>query len=211
VLSLAGNPVFTVQDAERCRSGCPQAPRQRPSCTSSQAVCAAASAPRPGGVLRGLCSSLPGSHATFELKSNNVIFDHHQPGRDRRPVPCHQPLRRQSAADAGRISRLSGTDRAQWSRRTRAHHGAMGHAVLPVRAHAGNEEAAAKLEAKGKPVDFKELLRMEPDGGTTNICKQADEQTEHWHIHYAGVRVGLIQQRSGAPPSSDQSEWHCGF
>jgi hypothetical protein len=28
---------------------------------------------------------------------------------------------------------------------------------------------AKKLEAKGKPVDFKELLRMEPDGGTTNI------------------------------------------
>ena len=28
---------------------------------------------------------------------------------------------------------------------------------------------AAKLEAKGKTVDFKELLRMEPDGGTTNI------------------------------------------
>jgi len=24
-----------------------------------------------------------------------------------------------------------------------------------------------KLQAKGKPVDFKELLRMEPDGGTT--------------------------------------------
>lgn len=26
-----------------------------------------------------------------------------------------------------------------------------------------------KLQAKGKAVDFKELLRMEPDGGTTNI------------------------------------------
>ena len=28
---------------------------------------------------------------------------------------------------------------------------------------------AEKLQAKGKSVDFKELLRMEPDGGTTNI------------------------------------------
>jgi putative SOS response-associated peptidase YedK len=28
---------------------------------------------------------------------------------------------------------------------------------------------AQKLEAKGKSVDFKELLRMEPDSGTTNI------------------------------------------
>jgi hypothetical protein len=30
------------------------------------------------------------------------------------------------------------------------------------------KKRAAKLEAKGKPVDFKELLRMEPDGGTTS-------------------------------------------
>ena len=29
--------------------------------------------------------------------------------------------------------------------------------------------------------------------------KQINEQPERWHIHYAGVRVGLIQQRSGAP------------
>lgn len=28
---------------------------------------------------------------------------------------------------------------------------------------------AGKLEAKGKPVEFKQLLRMERDGGTTNI------------------------------------------
>lgn len=38
-------------------------------------------------------------------------------------------------------------------------------------AHARMEatkERAAKLEAKGKTVDFKELLRMEPDGGTAN-------------------------------------------
>jgi hypothetical protein len=34
--------------------------------------------------------------------------------------------------------------------------------------------------------------------------KQINEQPERWHIHYAGVRVGLIQQRSGAPPSSNK-------
>ena len=32
-----------------------------------------------------------------------------------------------------------------------------------------------------------------------------------WHIRYAGVRVGVISERSGAPPSSNQWEWHCGF
>src|SRR6195256_5535615 len=31
------------------------------------------------------------------------------------------------------------------------------------------KKRAQKLEAKGKPVKFDELLRMEPDSGTTNI------------------------------------------
>ena len=39
------------------------------------------------------------------------------------------------------------------------------------------KKRAAKLEAKGKPVDFKELLRMEPDGGTTNI---RNTNSKHW-------------------------------
>jgi putative SOS response-associated peptidase YedK len=36
---------------------------------------------------------------------------------------------------------------------------------------------AQKLEAKGKTVDFKELLWMEPDGGTTNI---RNTNSAHW-------------------------------
>jgi putative SOS response-associated peptidase YedK len=39
------------------------------------------------------------------------------------------------------------------------------------------KKRAQKLEAKGKPVDFKELLRMEPDGGTTNI---RNVKSKHW-------------------------------
>ncbi len=39
------------------------------------------------------------------------------------------------------------------------------------------KKRAAKLEAKGKPFDFKELLRMEPDGGTTNI---RNTDSKHW-------------------------------
>jgi hypothetical protein len=39
------------------------------------------------------------------------------------------------------------------------------------------KKRAAKLEAKGKSVDFKELLRMEPDGGTTNI---SNAKSKHW-------------------------------
>ena len=36
---------------------------------------------------------------------------------------------------------------------------------------------AQKLEAKGKPADFKELLRLEPDSGTTNI---RNVNSGHW-------------------------------
>jgi putative SOS response-associated peptidase YedK len=39
------------------------------------------------------------------------------------------------------------------------------------------KKRAQKLEAKGKPVDFKELLRMEPDDGTTNI---RNVNSAHW-------------------------------
>jgi putative SOS response-associated peptidase YedK len=39
---------------------------------------------------------------------------------------------------------------------------------------------AAKLEAKGKQVDFKELLRMEPDSGTTNIRNTSSRHWKRW-------------------------------
>jgi putative SOS response-associated peptidase YedK len=39
------------------------------------------------------------------------------------------------------------------------------------------KKRAAKLEAKGKPVDFKQLLRMEPDSGTSNI---RNVRSKHW-------------------------------
>jgi len=41
--------------------------------------------------------------------------------------------------------------------------------------------------------------------------KRVNDRPETWRVHYAGVRVGVIVERSGAPPSSDQWEWHCGF
>jgi putative SOS response-associated peptidase YedK len=39
---------------------------------------------------------------------------------------------------------------------------------------------AQKLEAKGKPVDFKELLRLEPDSGTTNIRNVSSAHWKRW-------------------------------
>jgi putative SOS response-associated peptidase YedK len=42
------------------------------------------------------------------------------------------------------------------------------------------KKRAAKLEAKGKPVEFKELLRLEPDSGTTNIRNVKSKHWERW-------------------------------
>ncbi|MHC4042849.1 SOS response-associated peptidase [Bradyrhizobium sp. 23AC] len=39
------------------------------------------------------------------------------------------------------------------------------------------KKRAEKLQARGKTVDFKELLRMEPDSGTTNI---RNVKSKHW-------------------------------
>jgi putative SOS response-associated peptidase YedK len=39
---------------------------------------------------------------------------------------------------------------------------------------------ADKLRAKGKPVDFEQLLKMEPDGGTTNVRNTASSHWRPW-------------------------------
>ncbi|RKD68954.1 SOS response-associated peptidase [Rhizobium sp. WW_1] len=39
---------------------------------------------------------------------------------------------------------------------------------------------ADKLRAKGKQVDFDELLRMEPDGGTTNVRNTSSKHWKRW-------------------------------
>lgn len=42
------------------------------------------------------------------------------------------------------------------------------------------QRRAQKIEAKGKAVDFKELLRMEPDKGTTNIRNVSSQHWRRW-------------------------------
>ena len=39
---------------------------------------------------------------------------------------------------------------------------------------------ADKLQAKGKPADFKELVRLEPDGGTINIRNTSSRHRARW-------------------------------
>ena len=42
------------------------------------------------------------------------------------------------------------------------------------------KKRATKLEAKGQAVDFKQLLRMEPDSGTTNIRNTSSKHWQRW-------------------------------
>lgn len=42
------------------------------------------------------------------------------------------------------------------------------------------KKRAQKLEAKGQPFDFKELLRLEPDAGTTNIRNTTSKHWQRW-------------------------------
>jgi putative SOS response-associated peptidase YedK len=42
------------------------------------------------------------------------------------------------------------------------------------------KKRAAKLESKGQTVDFKQLLRMEPDSGTTNIRNASSKHWQRW-------------------------------
>jgi hypothetical protein len=41
--------------------------------------------------------------------------------------------------------------------------------------------------------------------------KRVNDRPVTWYVHFAGVRVGVIVERCGAPPGSDQWQWCCGF
>lgn len=56
---------------------------------------------------------------------------------------------------------------------------------------------ADKLRAKGKPVDFDELLRMEPDKGTTNV---RNTTSRHWQPWLAPAHRCLVPFTSFAEP-----------
>ncbi|MGY3147718.1 putative SOS response-associated peptidase YedK [Bradyrhizobium sp. USDA 3397] len=44
------------------------------------------------------------------------------------------------------------------------------------------KKRAEKLQSKGKSVDFKELLKMEPDSGTTNIRNVSSSHWKRWLV-----------------------------
>jgi putative SOS response-associated peptidase YedK len=56
----------------------------------------------------------------------------------------------------------------------------VGHAVVIQGPDGRHRKRAAKLEVKGKQVDFKGLLRMEPDSGTTDILSTPSKHWKRW-------------------------------
>jgi hypothetical protein len=49
---------------------------------------------------------------------------------------------------------------------------------------------------------FAQRLRSRFDGPMPALTrKRVNDRPVTWHIHYAGVRVGVIVERSGVPPS----------
>jgi putative SOS response-associated peptidase YedK len=50
----------------------------------------------------------------------------------------------------------------------------------PVALMEATKKRAAKLEAKGQSVDFKGLLRLEPDSGVTNIRNTSSRHWQRW-------------------------------
>lgn len=46
------------------------------------------------------------------------------------------------------------------------------------------QKRAAKLESKGQVVDFSELLKLEPDSGTTNVRNIYDPEKARWNTHW---------------------------
>ncbi|HWU80378.1 MAG TPA: SOS response-associated peptidase family protein [Caulobacter sp.] len=71
-------------------------------------------------------------------------------------------------------------------------------------------ERADKLRAKGKEFDFNELLKMEPDKGTTNVRNTTSEKTGKTNAHWApwlGPRNRcLVPFTSFAEPDQDHNK-----
>jgi hypothetical protein len=41
--------------------------------------------------------------------------------------------------------------------------------------------------------------------------KRVSDRPQTWHVHYAGVRVGVIIEQSGVANTAAPWEWYCGF
>lgn len=70
---------------------------------------------------------------------------------------------------------------------------------------------ADKLRAKGKEVDFDELLKMEPEGGATNVRNTSSQHWKRWltpehrclvPFTHSASRAGMLWESTGQSGSS---------
>jgi hypothetical protein len=120
------------------------------------------------------------------------LLDHHEPGRHQRALPDRQryvgnlapmpgvfPDYKAPIVRTGADGRVLAT--ARWG--------------MPSSSKAlmdATKKRAEKLQAKGKTVDFKELLRMELDSGRTNI---RNVKSKHW-TRWLGVEHRCVSFNS---------------
>jgi putative SOS response-associated peptidase YedK len=114
----------------------------------------------------------------FGCNRNHLIYS--MTNCDPAPVQRAQQQRRQSAVDARHLPGLSGADRAQCRRRPRDRDGALGMPSSQQALLDATKKRAEMLQGKGKTADFKELLRTEPDSGTTNIRNVSSAHWKRW-------------------------------
>ncbi len=109
------------------------------------------------------------------------LFDDEEPGRHPAAVLLRHRQHRQPPRHARHLSRLSRA-RSCATRPTRTEL-ALARWGMPSSQFAQMQAAkkrAAKLQDKGMQIDFKELLRMEPDSGTTNIRNLDSKHWKRW-------------------------------
>jgi hypothetical protein len=109
-------------------------------------------------------------------RSASPLLDHDQPSRHHRAVSGRQSVRRQSRADARRVSGLQGADRAYRRRRPRACDRALGHAIVAARLDGSDQETRREARSQGQAG---RLQATAPDGAGLRHHQhpQRDEQT----------------------------------
>lgn len=170
--------MLALQDQTRCRPSRVAPPvdhvRARP---GKRLRCSSAPRPIAGPLPR--CYNWRSALARPLRRPDDVqsLLDPHQPGRDQlavrvvnryvgnlAPMPGVFPDYKAPIVRTGADGRELAT--ARWGMPS------SGQALLQA-----HKNRAEKLQAKGKAVGFKELLRMEPDGGTNNI---RNVKSKHW-------------------------------
>jgi putative SOS response-associated peptidase YedK len=102
------------------------------------------------------------------------------PAGDPRARSGHVRPHGNPAAAARDLSGLPRSDRAKHPRGASAGDGALGAAIIEKALLDAASKRADKLRAKGQDIDLDQMLRMEPDKGTTNVRNTTSKHWQRW-------------------------------